>query len=194
MADITNVKLIDLIPTSLKSDPDVLASVEAIDGELSAVSALCEVPAIRSRINELSSQTLDHLAWQVDSKIWRDSWPLSLKQSVINTVIVQKSKKGTLSAVKKALASLGSQAVVKEWFQYTPEKTPHTFDITISLNNAGEQPDSEFLEDLTLILDDVKPARSTYTLSLATQAQSAIGLFSAARSGVYARLDGKEAL
>lgn len=192
MASITDINLIDLMPSSLKDDPDILACVESINDELKEVSALCDVPAIRSRTDELSSKTLDHMAWQVDSKVWRDSWPVDLKRSVIDTVVLYKAKKGTLAAVKNALASLGSQTIVKEWFEHSPKKIPHTFDIAITVNGGTNQPDEEVISDLRLMLDDVKPVRSKYTLALATQARASINTVTAAQPINYIRVDAVE--
>ena len=43
MADITTVNLYDLVPDSIRDDPEVSAAIQAIDSELKAVSALCMV-------------------------------------------------------------------------------------------------------------------------------------------------------
>lgn len=188
MNSLTTVNLYDLVPDSIRDDPDVKAAIEAIDGELKAVSNLCMVPAILARIDELDSDTLDHLAWQFNSKVYRDTWPIYLKRSVIKTVIVTKSKKGTRSAVIRSLESLGSAALVREWWEKTPAGTPHTFDITLSVNEIPGQTSQQVLDDIRLKIDDTKSARSTYTLSLALQAQGRIALGGAARAAVFRRL------
>lgn len=193
MADITTVNLYDLVPDSIRDDPQVSAAIIAINTELQAVSALCMVPAILARIDELDGKTLDHLAWQFDSKIYRDSWPVDLKRSVIKMVIQTKSKKGTRYAVETSLTSLGSAVAIKEWWEMSPPGDPYTFEVIATLNNIPGQVDAETQQDLLLKIDDTKSARSHYTLTFATQGQGAIALVGAFRPAVSARFNTIEA-
>lgn len=193
MADITSVNLRDLVPDSIRDDPDVSAAIDAIDGELKKVSQLSSAPAIFARIDELDSDTLDHLAWQFDSKVWRDTWPLNLKRSVIKTVIVEKAKKGTRRSVVEALQSLGSNSIITEWFQRDPQGQAHTFSITINVNEIEGQVSQDTQADVIRRLEDVKPVRSLYTLSLATQAEAGLGFQAEARPAVYKRILADEA-
>lgn len=188
MANINEVELLDLVPDNLTQDRNVYASSIAIDPELKAVSEQLMAPAIFSRIDELSSQELDHIAWQFDSKVWRDNWPLHLKRSVIRTIISEKSKKGTLSSVRKAVESLGSAVVIREWWQTSPQGDPHTFTVTLSVNEIPGQVSAQTQADLILRIDDVKPVRSHYTLSVATQANGGLNLSNGVRVATYTRL------
>lgn len=188
MPSIENVNLYDLVPDNIRDDAQVKASIDAINGELQAVSALSYLPLIWSRIDELDGDTLDHLAWQLDSKIWRDAWPVSLKRSVIKTVIATKSKKGTRSAVTKSLESLGSAAVIQEWHELTPQGTPHTFEITVTVNDIPGQAGADTLNQITAQIDDTKAARSLYNLNLALQASNSIYLSGALRVVTHRRL------
>lgn len=192
MRNIDDVNLYDLVPDSIRDDEHVKASIDAINAELQAVSAFSYLPLIWSRIDELDGDTLDHLAWQLDSKIWRDAWPASLKRSVIKTVIDTKSKKGTRSAVTKSLESLGSAAVIQEWHETTPKGTPHTFYITVTVNDIPGQAGADTLNQITAQIDDTKAARSLYNLNLALQARKSIYLSGALRVVTHRRLNMEE--
>ena len=189
MRDIQNVQLADLVPDSIKSDERVANAIAAIDGELSALSSLLFTPALYARISQLPGNVLDHIAWQVDSKIWRDTWPVSLKRSVIRTVILEKAKKGTRTAVEKALDSLGSAYEIREWFEMDPPGDPYTFDITVTLTNVPGQVSEQTQKDLRLRIDDTKSARSHYTLSLASQGEAALALIGGVRPVTYVRFN-----
>lgn len=193
MRSIDTIDLADLVPESIRNDPAVAAATEAINGELKAVSSLCMVPALYARIDELSSHTLDHLAWQVDSKVWRDSWPIQLKRSVIRGVIIEKSKRGTRAAVQDIIEAIGGTSVLKEWFEYDPPNPVHTFDILVYLNTISGTIPQERQADLLMSIDEVKPVRSHYTLSLATTADGGMGLQGIIRSSSYIRLELTEA-
>ena len=187
-----NPTVYGLLPDNLRSISEISDSAIAIDSELSELNNLLMAPAIFSRISTLSSQQLDHLAWQLDAKAWRDSWPVSLKRSFIKQVISLKSVNGTRSAVLRALSGLGSAAVIKEWWQQTPKAIPHTFEIEISISNVTDLPDSEFFKDLILTIDQTKSVRSHYILTQAIQAAGQISLTGAVRPVVYNRLQLQE--
>lgn len=193
MADIKTINLYDIVPPSIRDDENVFASISAINKELNLVSQLCGVPAILYRIDELNSDQLDHLAWQYDSKVWRQEWPLSLKQSVIKTVIQEKSKKGTRTAVENALKSLGSSFEITEWFETTPMGEPFTFDVLVTLGDIEGQLPADVQQSLIDRINDTKSTRSHYTFSLAESVNAGLNLTSAARPAIYTRLNFKTA-
>lgn len=195
MRSITQISLRELVPESIRNDPKVSAAIDALDGEIQAVSALCGVPAILARIDELDSQVLDHLAWQFNAKTWRDTWPLALKRSVIRTIIEVKSKLGTRYAVEQAVQSLGSAVTIQEWWEFDPPKTPHTFDIIVTVNDqGGEVPEAQIQEDVIRLIQDSKPVRSQFEFTLAQQARGDLALFGVARSLDYYRFRFDEAV
>lgn len=166
MKTLDDILLEDILPENLAKDGTVKAASVAIDPQLTAVSQAVDLPSIYSNINSLSSLALDHLAVQYDVRVWRDTWPLSLKRSVLNTAIADKSKKGTLSAVKQALESLGSSAKVVEWWQETPKATPHTFKIYATQALIEGVIRSELQEDIIKAIYDAKPMRSHFTFTI----------------------------
>ena len=188
-----NISIIELLPDSIKTDASVVASAKAIQDELAEVSVLSCFPAIYSRIDELTSDQLDHMAWQFNSKVWRDSWPVNVKRSAIKTAILEKSIKGTRKAIEMALIGIGGNSTIKEWFEQSPLAITHTFDITISVPNIPGQASAQIQDDVLRIIRDVKPARSTFTFNIAQQATAGLGFFGAARSAAYARLRLSEA-
>lgn len=193
MRDITQINLDELVPDSIRGDERVSAAIQAINGELQAVSQLAMVPALVSRIDELTSTQLDHMAWQYDSKIWRDTWPINLKRSVIKSVILEKSKKGTRRAVSDALNAMGSSVVLREWWEESPAGTPHTFSIVATVNDVPGQTSAQTQKDLFIRLDDVKPVRSHYDFTFAIQSEGNIAPVATVRPVAYARIHGHEA-
>lgn len=188
MPNIENINLYDLVPESIRNDPDVFASISAINGELQAVSNLCMVPAIYSQIDSLDGAILDHLAWE-NRAVWKDTWPLNVKRSVIKSVLIEASTKGTLYAVRAAIQSLGSAAVIVEWFDMVPPGPVHTFDITVTVPEIDGQLPAETQADIVARIENVKPVRSHYTFTLAANAVGNLYLAGAARPAVYARLN-----
>ena len=126
---LADVRLSDLLPDSIAQDDNVKHSATALDKQLLDMTAAVDLPSIYVSIDKLTSTQLDHVAYGWDASVWRDSWPVALKRSVLKNVVREKRKKGTLRAVKDAVSSIGSAATIKEWWQQEPKGTPHTFEI-----------------------------------------------------------------
>lgn len=186
--ELKDVRLSDLLPDSIAHDPDVKHSAESIDAQLLDMAAAVDLPSIYVSIGKLTSRQLDHVAYGWDASVWRDSWPISLKRSVLKNVICEKRKRGTLRAVKDAVSSIGSAATIEEWWQQEPKGTPHTFTIYATLAKIDGTLDTEMQEDLFGLIDDAKPVRSHYDFVLIRRLDGQIGMAGALRPVTYARI------
>lgn len=92
--ELAESSLLDLVPDSIAKDPDVSASARSLDVPLRETTGVLDLPSIYVSIDKLTSDQLDHLAYSWDASVWRDSWPLERKRSVIKNVIREKRKKG----------------------------------------------------------------------------------------------------
>lgn len=160
MKDLNGISLLDVMPDSITDDAKVEAAAKSIDVELATVSSGIDKPAIYAGFDTLTSATLDHLAAQYDVTVWRDDWPDNVKRSVLRTAITDKRKKGTVGAVKNAVASLGSAVTIKEWWE-TGENV-HTFKIYVAQGEIEGHVASDVQEDLIAAVEDAKPVRSHY--------------------------------
>ena len=188
MKKLNDVVLADLMPGSIASDSNVDASAKAIDPHLRIIAGETKKPSIYARIDELTSRQLDHLAIGYNFTVWRDTWPIALKRSVAKQIIAQKSRMGTLSAVRLALESIGAAVQITEWWQETPKATPHTFKINVVLSQIEGILTSEMQEDVFALLDDAKPKRSHYTFVLSLAQRGGLQLAGVHRPAVFARI------
>lgn len=190
MTEIKDVKLSEIIPENLVKDSNVKASAEALDPSLQEVSRNVDIPSIYIRINSLTSEQLDHMAAAWDASVWRQSWPIQIKRRILNNVILEKRKRGTLGAVNKAIETIASFTSLTEWWQETPKGTPHTFKVIASLNNYEGVLESDLQEDLFGLIDDAKPVRSHYDFILQKRYSGEIGAIGLYRKLAYARVKG----
>lgn len=188
MKRINDVTLADIMPDSIAKDKQVSAAAKALDGRVPALVEDIEKLAIYANIDTLPSDALDHLAVQFDVAAWRDKWPVTLKRTVLKTAISDKRIKGTVAAVKQALASIGSAAEIVEWWQTNPKGEPHTFTIYATQADFEGLIDDEMQEDLMALLDDAKPLRSHYNFVMQQKAKTGINAFACFRVGVYTKL------
>lgn len=188
MKTLDDVKLVDIMPDSISKDKNMSAAAEAIDKQLRKVAEKVDIGSLLANIDILPSLVLDHMAAQYDVSVWRDSWPINLKRSVLKAALVDKRKKGTRGAVLKALESIGSAATIVEWWQTTPKGTPHTFKIYATLSKMDGVISDELQEDLIKQIDDAKPLRSHYDLILSTTLDGGVGVYGCMRAMTIARL------
>lgn len=186
--ELEKVVLDDLLPDSIAKDEGVAAAAKAIDPQLQIASGFVDIPSIYVSIDRQSSTALDHLATQYDVSVWRDTWPLAVKRSVLKTAIADKRRKGTVEAVKQALASVSSAAVIREWWQKTPKGEPHTFEIVATQADVEGTIDVEMQEDIVSLVDDAKPLRSHYTLTIRQNAKGGINAAAYLRPLVLAQI------
>lgn len=188
MKTLDDIRLADVLPDSIARDAKVSAAATAIDPYLSAVASGRELPAIYASLSHLTGAQLDHIAKQWDVSVWRESWPDDLKRSVLSTAIIDKRKKGTVSAVKGALASISSIATIEEWWQKNPKGTPHTFTVYATVSELEGTLDTEMQEDILALIDDNKPLRSHYDFVLQTTGRGEIGLVGVVRPLAFVKL------
>ncbi|WP_313752524.1 phage tail protein I [Mixta calida] len=99
---------------------------------------------------------LPWLAWEYAITWWDESWTEEQKRHVIKSAAGVNKRRGTVSAVKRALSAVDYPCDVIEWFNDTPKADPYTFRVEIHGNSITE----ETLAHLADQVNDAKNARS----------------------------------
>lgn len=132
MNDIYSASLLDLLPESLKRDPEVVALAKAVDPEIRAIAEDIKKVEILSRIDELPEPVLDHLLYQFHITFDEGAGLITSveeKRRFIKSAIQIHRIKGTKRALEMVLEILDIRGVIKEWFEYGGE--PYHFRIDI---------------------------------------------------------------
>ncbi|MED7790455.1 phage tail protein I [Klebsiella aerogenes] len=74
---------------------------------------------------------LPALAWEYGATYWEEGWTDEQKRNATKNAPAINKKRGTAWAVKQALAVVGREIEVIEWWQETPKAAPYTFRINI---------------------------------------------------------------
>ncbi|MEZ0150121.1 MAG: phage tail protein I [Candidatus Reddybacter sp.] len=133
------------------------------------------------------AELLPWLAWSLSIDNWKDYWPESVKRLRIKAGVAIQRRKGSVASVRDAVASFGAALSLTEWFEMTPQGTPHTFAIVLSVG-ADVPATAEYQQDIIDEIARTKPERSHFTLTAAVSGTSGIGLQGAIRPSVYTRL------
>ena len=113
MIDLRSARLIDFVPESIASDPEVVALCAALDPQMQAVSSAIVEAIILPRIAELEEPVLDAVAWGFKLDRLR-VWDVAQGREA-DVVVLSDYAKGALVNVSTMVASaraLGKQVLV----------------------------------------------------------------------------------
>lgn len=129
-----------------------------IEGVIDARLSRIEVP-IRHLWNPWTCPVwfLPWLAWAFSVESWDSNWSEQEKREVIANSFYIHQKKGTISAIRKVVEPLGYLLDVVNWFEKTPQGTPHTFALKIGVLNKGIS--DVMYSQMSTLIDDAKGCR-----------------------------------
>jgi len=172
----------DLLPhnaTQLERD------IEATTSRLSEVDA-SPVSAIWNP-DTCPAHLLPWLAWAEGVDEWSSLWAVAVQRAVIKAQRLVRRKRGTKAAVVASVQALSGTVRIREWFEYSPQKTPHTFDVVISGGDGYIE--SELQQLMIRAIDRSKPVRSHYTLGVGLTASASLNVLGVARVANYKRME-----
>lgn len=118
-------------------------------------------------------------AWSVDE--WNDAWSIETQRNVIKNSVWVHQRKGTLGAVKRALAAMNYDTSVIEWFEKNPKGSPGTFSIEAHPRN-GIITDSE--RQIRAVVDAVKRLSAHYDIYFGKTVNTTIAAYAVPVVGV----------
>lgn len=124
---------------------------------------------------------LPWLAWAFSVDDWQSDWTEDQKRAAISAAIVVQQKKGTIGAVRTAMATLGINATVQEWFAQSPQADPYTYRLQLE-TDQGSASQSD-LSKLLQVVDTNKSLRS-HLSELQVSARSQAEVYTVSASGV----------
>jgi len=160
-----------------------------------AIEAAVQEPALPVPLRDVWSPQscppalLPWLAWGLSIDNWNANWPLSVQRAMVANAIALQRRKGTVEAVRRAVAAFGGSISLREWWQMEPRGTPHTFSLVLSITTLdGASPTADYVDAIIAEIYRAKAARSHFDFTLAVDAAASIGLIAAVRPTTYARL------
>ncbi|MFV1530519.1 MULTISPECIES: phage tail protein I [unclassified Phaeobacter] len=118
-------------------------------------------------------------AWERSVEVWDHNWPADVKRAVIKRSIAVHRWKGTRWAVEEALAAIGFEAEIREWFEFEDHEVspqPGTFTVSNSVSAGGFVPSNTSLaaRNARSVIDAAKPLAAHYTFSFEQHATQTV--------------------
>lgn len=159
MINLADLKLLDILPSSIRNDDQIRAMTEAIQPELDAIQQAIPFVELYSRIDELPEPILRMLAWE--HRVYRYEWQLAEtieeKRQLIKDSFELNIRRGTRWSIERVFQILGINATLLEWFEY--DGNPFNFRVSIYERN-GQAPTPEKIDLMLNMVSKYKPLRS----------------------------------
>ena len=125
------------------------------------------------------------LAWEESVDLWDDAWPEATKRAVIAASYNVHLHKGTVGAVRRALAALNIGAEIRQWFETGDPRGTFRIDaFAENIFDAGFGINPALLALISAQIDSVKRATQHYTLRVGESFATRQPLRAATRSRV----------
>lgn len=129
MKTMNDAKLSAILPESLLRDEKIAATAAALDKLLTDLTGDVKQVLHLPRLDELSGQILDLLAWQFHVDQYEPLWLTDeVKRNLIRESIATHRLKGTRFAVEAVNAAFNRKIKIQEWYEYGGE--PFHFRLT----------------------------------------------------------------
>ena len=136
--DLQSVSLIDVLPPNLLADKQIYAAALALDDELQKITAATRNALLLPRLDALSEEVIDLLAWQWHVDFYEPSMSIETKRQLVRESIAWHRIKGTKAAVEKMAQTVFKGGVVTEWFEYGGDPYHFRIDVLNAPNMTEE--------------------------------------------------------
>lgn len=134
MIKLTDARLTDALPKTLAEQPWVQALAEASRKMRRRVIAYADRTRLFCDIDEASEEALDALAVELQTPLYKNDYPLTVKRQIVKNSMLYYIRSGTRGAVEELLADIYQGAEVEEWFEYGAE--PNYFRVAIDISRT----------------------------------------------------------
>lgn len=134
MIKLTDARLTDALPKTLAEQPWVQALAEASCRMRRRVMAYADRTRLFCGIDEASEEALDALAVELQTPLYKNDYPLTVKRQIVKNSMLYYIRSGTRGAVEELLADIYQGAEVEEWFEYGSE--PNYFRVAIDISRT----------------------------------------------------------
>lgn len=116
-----DMQFIRLLPVFTRGDLSVLGIAAALDEIVPPLTGSIGLLTTWDKINELSEEELDELAWELNILWYEKGAPIETKRDIILNSDKVYRKLGTKWAAENVITSYFGEGYIREWFEYSGE-------------------------------------------------------------------------
>ncbi|KYD02627.1 hypothetical protein B4102_0221 [Heyndrickxia sporothermodurans] len=139
----------NILPSSLKVDPFIVALGEAFEIEMKQAyieaAKLCNL----NDVDNLHENLLDYLAYQKHVDFYDNTLPIETKRKLVRDSTLFHRLKGTPKAVELLIETVFGEGEVLEWFDYGGK--PGTFRVVTSNSEVTHEKAEQFIKALNSV-------------------------------------------
>jgi phage tail P2-like protein len=168
---------------------DHLLPPSASDAQRHRAVAIARISEVPVPITDLWSPErcpvthLPWLAWALSVDHWSPDWPEARQRAVVAAAFDFHATKGTRHAVEQALALIGVEADITEWWEAEPTLPQGTFQLAAQVPAVGGPLLADDIRDAVALVNRAKRASQHMSFWLQTHAEQQIGLAGGIGSG-----------
>lgn len=155
MRKLSDIVLQEIAPPSINRDKNVQAVCAVIDVEMRNLAQQTRLVLLLPRLDELSEELVDELAWQYHVDFYDYSADLTKKRNLVRQAIAWHKRKGTPAAVEEVCTAAFKTAKVFENWEYGGE--PYHFQVRLIEEGI---PNQAVIDSLIQVINETKNTRS----------------------------------
>ena len=128
MTKLKDGELLDLLPESMRKDPDVIAISYALKMAMGIALERSVQTRLFGDIDSLEESYLDYLAVEMRLAYYDESFPLETKRGLIKDSFTSYMEAGTAGMVQRMIDAIYGDGEITEWFE-TAGLDPYTFEV-----------------------------------------------------------------
>ncbi|RII32859.1 phage tail protein I [Clostridium chromiireducens] len=151
---VKNIDLLSLQTAQMQQDPTTKAICAALNSKFQELGEEVKTCLIYSRIDYLSEDILDELAYQMHADWYDMSANIDIKKNLIKNALKVHRYRGTPYAVEQVVQDYFGDGTIEEWFEYGGN--PYMFRVVTTNTSVT----SELANQFTMAVNSVKNMRS----------------------------------
>lgn len=146
MINLEESRVLSLLPPMLQKDSDIIAAATALDKSTRTTYHLINKLNFVVDPNLTDHQLLDAVAADFHVDFYDKSFPVEIKQKLIEESMILHMEKGTGKAVEDLITAVFGEGMVEEWFEYGGQ--PYHFKVITNNPSATNERAHEFIRAL----------------------------------------------
>lgn len=157
--NLKDVNLLSLQTKYMQLDKTTQALCAALTPQFRQMADDIKACLIYARVNELNSEVLDELAWQMNIDWYDPTADIDVRRTLIKNALKIYQFRGTPYAVEQVIQDYFGDGAVEEWFEYNGD--PYHFQVVTSNSAVTGELATQFtqavekVKRLSTILDQV---------------------------------------